>query len=301
MRTVRHNGRTSGVRDHLICRQMIWHCLILAVVHFAGASLGVRRVYTYFEGEHGNTPAQLGVWTKCWKEAGFDPFVLNETHAQAHPQYPSLKERLMAMPTVNPKHYEMSCFLRHLAMAQIGGGYMVDYDVIPVVALLPTLPQPGNYTVHGDGGFVPSFVSGKASEYLRVIRLMAAMNVTNQREFSHKGKPHISDMHAMRRLATERRVLSRTCVALPSPSPKWDSGFRCDVPSAPPPDRRCLLHGLPIVLHFSHDSFSRGVWGVGLLASRDRGPTMNKVFEHFIRNGCLRGHGTEPNGRDAAH
>ena len=45
-----------------------------------------------------------------------------------------------------------------------------------------------------------------------------------------------------------------------------------------PPDSRCLLHALPIVLHFSHNSFSRGVWGVGLPASRDRGPTMNKVF-----------------------
>ena len=76
------------------------------------------------------------------------------------------------MPQINAKEYEVACFVRHLAMAAIGGGWMSDYDVVPLAlpACAP-LSNGGAFTTHQ--GFVPSLVSASAEEYLRVTRLMA--------------------------------------------------------------------------------------------------------------------------------
>lgn len=91
-------------------------------------------VFTYFE----NVP-ELNVfdelklitaWRRNWADAGFIPFVLNEFHARKHPYFEEYRAAVTALPTTNPKHYEVSCWMRHLAMAQIGGGgILMDYDV----------------------------------------------------------------------------------------------------------------------------------------------------------------------------
>jgi hypothetical protein len=75
--------------------------------------------------------AVLKAWADAWAAAGWTTKVLNETHARAHPDYQTLRNIFYAMPTVSlNKAYEMSCFVRHLAMAAAGGGWMSDFDTV---------------------------------------------------------------------------------------------------------------------------------------------------------------------------
>ena len=64
--------------------------------------------------------ATIAAWRTAWEQAGWRTRVLNESHAQQHPHYNILKLKLARLPTVNPKDYELACFLRYVAMAAVG-------------------------------------------------------------------------------------------------------------------------------------------------------------------------------------
>lgn len=183
------------------------------------------RVHTYFEppprGVRGTTSSAeaesaLALWREQWSVAGYEPLVLTEADARRHPQYEQLRKRYAALPTVNPRHYELSCFVRYVAMAaQPDGGWMVDYDVMPLrthesITWASALAASGNFTVFQR--HVPALLHGDASEWGRVAELLS--NVPWQsapRHFSHEGRPHVSDMHALDYFIKEGAVQSTAC------------------------------------------------------------------------------------------
>jgi len=90
-------------------------------------------------GFHGNVP-ELNLqdellltvlWRERWTAAGWEPIILNEWHAQQHPLFANLYAATSKLPTSNPKAYELFCFLRWAALAQVGGGFMSDFDLLP--------------------------------------------------------------------------------------------------------------------------------------------------------------------------
>jgi len=90
-------------------------------------------VYTYYDHVPG-MPSQewmLSKWANAWEKAGFNPIVLSRKDALSHSHFEELEKRFASYPTVNPPIYELSCFRRWIAMVQVGGGLMVDYDVLP--------------------------------------------------------------------------------------------------------------------------------------------------------------------------
>lgn len=70
------------------------------------------------------------LWRERWA-GGWTPVVLNEYIARKHPYFEEYDKAISAIPSVNPDGYERACWLRHLALAQVGGGYMADFDCIP--------------------------------------------------------------------------------------------------------------------------------------------------------------------------
>ena len=121
-------------------------------------------VYTYVFGDGGS---ELEVWKASWSAAGWKPVVLTEVHAALHPKYEEYKSYFLAMPTLNSPEYETGCYLRHMAMAAVGGGTMTDYDVINVnVPPSPNcdfLPNDGALTTHEN--FIPSIISGDENAF----------------------------------------------------------------------------------------------------------------------------------------
>jgi hypothetical protein len=69
------------------------------------------------------------LWRRNWESAGFEPIVLNEWHARQHTMFAAYDQAISALPSSNPKDYEKACWLRWLALAAVGGGFMADYDV----------------------------------------------------------------------------------------------------------------------------------------------------------------------------
>jgi len=139
----------------------------------------------------------LRLWVDNWKQAGFDPVVIGQQQAEAHPGFNEFKERITAMPMMNHNipDYEHACFFRWIAMANVGGGLMADYDCFnagfepeDVVFKDMTIYEPPH---------VPCLVSGSSLEYERVIQIFMNFNIGMYKDWL---KPHsrngqgVSDM-----------------------------------------------------------------------------------------------------------
>jgi hypothetical protein len=112
------------------------------------------KVFTYYMPVPGlwSDVSQRGlidVWARSWTKQGWEPVVLTEDDARKHPNFSYYKEKFWALPTGYGHDYEGACFMRWLAVAQAGGGMMVDYDVINY-GFLPYDQPPEEMSVFAD-------------------------------------------------------------------------------------------------------------------------------------------------------
>jgi len=122
----------------------------------------------------------LLTWKAAWRSAGWEPKILTLEDAQSHPLYEEFDERL-DLDVVPFGQYDKLCFMRWLAMAVAGGGWMSDYDTFPLRGLKNTNPRHhGKLTLYDTvrAGGVPSVVSGSAEEYTRIARQMLENTLT---------------------------------------------------------------------------------------------------------------------------
>ena len=156
-------------------------------------------VYTYYghvneDHEKSSTP-MLEHWRRSWSAQGWNPVVLNIHHAQSHPLYDSYMQRIAEIPTVNPKAYEQACYLRWLAVAQAGGGFMSDYDVVNYS--WPARAQEAPmliYEVHPDDECItPSVVGGTQAGFQNVCLAMCTAPLADLGQ-QINGQHHVSDM-----------------------------------------------------------------------------------------------------------
>lgn len=143
-------------------------------------------------------------WRAAWKAAGFEPHVLSEYDAMKHPYYQAFKEKISALPSCNPDKYEVACFMRWLALAQVGGGWMADYDVFP------NQRKP----LWGIGGNIqssviriyqapccPCLVHCSAENALQLCAIFASGKYGNRPQ---DGKPHFSDQYVLDDLLSDK-------------------------------------------------------------------------------------------------
>lgn len=109
--------------------------------------------------------ALLEFWKTCWYNAGWDPQVISTENAKKHPEY---ENYIRVLDSVNMDEFNRLMFLRWLAMAGSGGGWMADYDVFPLRDFtVATLPQDGKLVIY-DKRLLPQLVSGSAESWLSV-------------------------------------------------------------------------------------------------------------------------------------
>lgn len=164
-------------------------------------------IYTYYDPVHDldceHELKLMLLWRARWTAAGFQPYVLSEWHAQQHPKFEEWSKFIDALPSVNPPGYERACWMRWLALAQMKGGMMSDYDVIPYGEnVIELLRIPRTKTgVHLFQKACPSLVYAD-TDPLRFINDVME-NKPGLRQIN--GKPHYSDMYAFEDLAERER------------------------------------------------------------------------------------------------
>ena len=216
-------------------------------------------VYTYFnEVENMNGQNEIiEAWAKTWSEAGWKPVIIGEAHARRHPRYDEFRAKFDSLPTTNPSEYEVACYLRHVAMAVVGGGYLADYDTLNVNVPPPPqcgyLPNGGGLTVHQEmaskigstflRNIVPALTSGDAAAFESFANYMLETDV--DAIMARLKIDMVSDMlYFQDAFETAGDLVRRT------------HSFISSVLAVPDPPCDSAGMELPMLFHFSHPTMS---------------------------------------------
>ena len=153
-------------------------------------------VYTYYEplGMCRDYAEEdlIKVCAKSWEKNGWKLIVLNYEVAKSHDFYSDYSGIVKQLPSVNPKSYDYHCYMRWLAMSKIGGGIMIDYDVVNLSLVDDSIFQ--QKIITGFQGHVPCVVSGTAEQYLEACKIFCELKDSEKCINTNYYRPHTSDM-----------------------------------------------------------------------------------------------------------
>uniref|UniRef100_A0A7S0M5A6 Uncharacterized protein n=1 Tax=Cryptomonas curvata TaxID=233186 RepID=A0A7S0M5A6_9CRYP len=157
-------------------------------------------ICTYFEPlglnpeDDNRTLETVGLWRQSWIQQGWDTKVLTEKDAALHPDYQTIKDKLLKLPTVNTQAYEMSCYLRWVAAVATGCKWMSDVDMINYG--FPAQPTWKGDKLFSFEGHTPSLVTGSTLAFQSIVNafLEVAANPVPPSVVQESGRPHTSDM-----------------------------------------------------------------------------------------------------------
>jgi hypothetical protein len=150
-----------------------------------------QKVFTFYasvEGKHEQEELDLiDLWKESWSQAGWEPIVLGQGSLIYDAESLEILNRVRQLPSINRKFLDYWCYARWLAVAQQGGGFMSDYDVINY----SFAPRPADKLTTYDR-HVPCLVSGDASEFRRALDWFLQHRTTFLQRLT--GRMHASDM-----------------------------------------------------------------------------------------------------------
>lgn len=163
-------------------------------------------VYTYYENistineDNIRLSSQHNLIELCrqsWKANGWDLIVLDYKFAKKHPYYNEYSSIIKALPSINPESYDYHCYMRWLAMVVVGGGLMIDYDVInynssPNDLYYHTFDIDGKLTILQHS--TPSGVYGTSEQYLDICKKFTILKDNHECYDMIQNKLHTSDM-----------------------------------------------------------------------------------------------------------
>lgn len=148
-------------------------------------------VYTYFQPlpaiEFLEETKLHSYWRKSWSDSEFTPITLTHQIAESHPKFAQYDALVRSFPSINPAGYDLACWHRWLALAQVGGGLMTDYDVICRGFSEEFLQFPNPVTILDRGG-VPCAVHATAEGAQQIVDDVLSFR------HKHDGQ-HYSDMY----------------------------------------------------------------------------------------------------------
>ena len=147
-------------------------------------------IYSYFDSSTGfrGQAELIATWQASWQRHGWTPSMLTPRHASRHPRYQEFLAKINTLPTVNVRAYENACYLRWLALDQVGGGFMCDYDVMNY-GLKPYSSKISLDFFHPQ--YIPAFVYANKAGCKQLINEIIGYQ---------PAEPHVSDMIVIMKL-----------------------------------------------------------------------------------------------------
>lgn len=157
------------------------------------------KIYTYHAHVPGlNIEAEhklMLLWQAHHRKLGYNPIVLNEYIARKHRDYDLICAKIKSLGSVNTEAYEKACYLRWMAMDQVGGSVMMDYDcfIYDPKHFVPLFKNKRVTTCYQE--YVPCLVHATFGWGDMVKAILAYQPAEqDQQEF---GRVHVSDMHLL--------------------------------------------------------------------------------------------------------
>jgi len=125
----------------------------------------------------------LQLWKEYWTLAGWEPRILTLEDAQRHPDFQKV-DKALDLEALALGYKDKMCYMRWLAMAAVGGGFLSDYDIFPIRQVTYDgihLPNDGKMTFYDQAfnGAIPCLVSGSFNEFDRMSKLMIESTLKN--------------------------------------------------------------------------------------------------------------------------
>lgn len=149
------------------------------------------KVYCYHEpmfgkGYQAGAETCIALWRKSWELRGWETHVMRRADAMTDPRFHQFVQRVTKFKTINPLSYEIACWVRWLAFAQVGGGVMTDWDAINTYMTPHDQPSQDEIKIWDSTG-VPCAVSASAQGANDIVDYIMAHADDN-------GLSHYSDM-----------------------------------------------------------------------------------------------------------
>lgn len=154
------------------------------------------KVYTYFESVDmlPMNNHMIKMWAESWEKNGWEPIVLGEKDAKAHPLYEKYSSAVRNFPSVNPPGFDYHAFMRWLAVPAVGGCVSTEPDVINY-SLKPQdikkwIRKTKNNILQCHSP-VPAFLCGTPDSYINVCDKIISHVISDNDV--HNNRPHLSD------------------------------------------------------------------------------------------------------------
>lgn len=222
------------------------------------SSYGALQVYTYWEFVPEVYSPELGqryltLWKRAWECCGWNANVLTRCDYERELDWPAHEAAIRQFPSVNALEYHRANLRRWLALRNVGGGLMVDYDVLPLPNAQPAWWSCERFApiLIGTTCGVPCFVHATRDgagvitdtirQYRGANRLACGAAISEDAGVAFgpgsdlaDGRPHISDMTIFR-----ARALGLQITLCDNYRPAWADG---EVPWAKAPRNLRAIH-----------------------------------------------------------
>lgn len=140
--------------------------------------------------------ALLQMWADGWKSRGWNPVVLTRRDAARHSRFAEMIAAFEKLPTIGERDAALNRLIRWLALDLVGGGFMVEKDVVPNLFTPDAIAR-------RDVGLVISQdndgISGAVFDRQNVQKFIEAIiRYDVKPEDSANGQPNITDMTVWR-------------------------------------------------------------------------------------------------------